>query len=184
MATGKRIRKRVYCSECAHLFLMEGIAPTCIASCRFIQGPLRRIIDIAGIVSAEKRNRYNNCKFFARFDFAAVTKKRWLKRKLQLEGLDLKKMTISQYTLKEERARKESFVHDKRKKETEDASGHSELGYAGKRLEELKEELQEKEDSGRSDEKSSARSKKRSKKQQNTFFEGLTDEDKRNLVTK
>ncbi len=176
MATGERKRKRVYCSECAYLFLMKGVAPTCIALCKFVQGPLRRVIDIAGIVSAERRNRHNNCKFFKRFDLAVLKKRYWLKKKFRLEGLNFKKMIISHYALKDEKARKETFIHGKRKEDIENSSGHSELGYAGKRLEELKDEL--KEDDGRRVDEAEAGSAK-----EESFFDKLTDGEKRDVVT-
>ena len=56
-------KSKVFCSGCAHLLLLKDLRPLCVATAKFVPGPLRSEIDVAGYVEATLRNKNNDCQY-------------------------------------------------------------------------------------------------------------------------
>ena len=99
MATSNRSRKRkkVYCSKCTHLLLMQGLVATCVATAHYESDPLQDKVAVHGLVSVQKRNKNNNCKYYRRlFSWKSFLKKRVV-AKLLHEQSGSKRLTLKQY---------------------------------------------------------------------------------------
>lgn len=114
---GKR-RRKVYCSGCANLMVVKGLSPMCTATAKFVGGPLRRCIDIVGIVHAEKRNIKNDCRHREAVSLRAFKIKRWIIWRLN-DGKTRKiqERRLNTYPISEEGSRsgvyqRKNFEHD------------------------------------------------------------------------
>jgi hypothetical protein len=114
-------RGKVYCEGCANLFVLPKIPPDCVATAEFVEGPLRRKIDVTGKVKAEKRNLNNNCSYHRRFRPKAREIKNWLLWRLN-DGSTAKveETTLSNYPVDQEdkRLRTAKKEESKRKEES------------------------------------------------------------------
>lgn len=224
MATGKGKKKSVYCASCANLLLIRGVSPICVATVQYVRGPLREIVDIKGSVSAEKRNKYNNCKFYKwLFSSVARKKKWWMEKRFRMQGVTPQKIKLSEYKLMEERRRKEIFIHGgQQKAEDESRPGRKDEDAASTieatpeqvsslvedRLKEIKKELRTTEsvtkkpkrklrkkaakqnregdksekDGGAGGRGGGGKSKRKIAEDADSYFERLSEEEKRSLV--
>lgn len=202
MATsGKKQRKTVYCANCAYFLLLKGMNPICVATSKYVRGPIREIIDIEGFVSAERRNKHNNCKYYKRFwAKGSVKKKQWVMKKFWQRDVPVEQMTLRDYQLQIEKQRKEKFVHGRKK--TEPAEGVEDAQPVGKyivdellkrRLEEIQKELnpvlqvstataegEEEADSRR--DSGEERGGEEEAADGGEYFDGLSEEEKRSLL--
>ena len=104
-------RSRVYCSGCAHLLLLPGSPPQCVATANFVDGPLRRRINIIGRVPAEKRNIKNNCGWFEIVSIKAFQLKRWIIWRMNDEGRgsEIQKANLCDYSVSKEGDRSKAY---------------------------------------------------------------------------
>lgn len=87
-------KRRVFCKGCANLLYVGGrTKPMCVATAEFIHGPLRKRIDVEGVVSAETRNGSNDCGLYAFASMKAWELKRWLLWRLN-DGVEEKRRAI------------------------------------------------------------------------------------------
>lgn len=105
-----RRRKTVYCAGCAHLFLLPGFPPQCVATAEFVGGPLRKRIDVVGRVPAERRNLHNDCEYREIASLRAWRLKRWVLWRLsdgREESID--EQSLKSYPVSEEGKRAEVY---------------------------------------------------------------------------
>lgn len=110
----RRKRHRVFCSGCANLFCVEGYErPMCVANAYYVSGPLRSQIDVRGLVSAERKNRHNDCKDRASVSLWAYRIKRWLLWRLN-DGSEkrIRAGKLSNYPLSEEAPEEDYSLED------------------------------------------------------------------------
>lgn len=94
-------RRRVFCRGCANLLYVGGrTRPMCVASAQFVQGPLRKRIDVEGVVSAESRNRNNDCTYYTFASMRAWEVKRWLLWRLN-DGVEEKGRRATERSIEE-----------------------------------------------------------------------------------
>lgn len=112
----KRRKAKVFCFGCANLFMVGGkqgkeTPPMCIATAEFVEGPLRRKIDVFGVMSAERRNIKNDCVHRLCVSIRAWELKRWLLWRLndgskkRIEEIDPR-----EYPVKKEYDRKKAIL--------------------------------------------------------------------------
>jgi hypothetical protein len=79
------------------------IPPDCVATAEFVEGPLRRKIDVTGMMKAEKRNLNNDCSYHRRFRPKAREIKNWLLWRLN-DGSTAKveETTLTSYAVTDE----------------------------------------------------------------------------------
>jgi hypothetical protein len=108
-----RMRKRKsYCSGCANLFyLSDRCMPLCVATAEFVNGPLRKRIEVVGVTSAEARNVKNDCGYQSVVSLRAWKVKRWLLWRLN-DGSEsrIEEADLSRYSVKREHDRKRSII--------------------------------------------------------------------------
>jgi len=122
-------KKEMYCRKCMYLLLLkrQNVLPLCVATARFLGGPLREKMNVRGMVPAEKRNRKNNCLYFRLkiFEYKRVKElKEWVRRNLNAE-----KATLKEYPVEAEEERCKALTKKpskKRKKARKRAQRHSE----------------------------------------------------------
>lgn len=107
-----RKRNKVYCDGCAHLLLTDTLPPQCVATAKFIEGPLRKRIDVHGRVPAEKRNIKNNCGYREIASLRAYQLKRWILWRLNNSDTGrktTKKINLDDYSVEIEGARSKNY---------------------------------------------------------------------------
>jgi hypothetical protein len=89
-----------------------------VATAEFVEGPLRRKIDVTGMTKAEKRNLNNNCSYHRRFLPKAREIKNWLLWRLN-DGSTAKveETTLTSYSVNHECERIEEECGRRAKKE-------------------------------------------------------------------
>lgn len=107
---------KVYCSGCAHLFVIKGEQPLCVATAGFIEGPLRSKIDVLGLISAEKRNLKNDCGHRKPVSIHAWEVKRWLLRRMS-NGIEIKEGSLTDYPIEEESDYKQKLKESEEKRQ-------------------------------------------------------------------
>jgi len=102
-------RGKVFCAGCANLFIIG--SPMCMATAKFVEGPLRRKIDVVGATSAERRNIRNNCLFRVGVSLQAWRLKRWLLWRLNDDRKkQIKEVSLQDYPVKEEYDRQKEIL--------------------------------------------------------------------------
>jgi hypothetical protein len=115
----KRKSERVFCEGCAHLFLVKGIKyPMCVATAKFVEGPLRSKIDVKGVTAAEARNIRNDCTYKTVISKQAWEFKRWLVRRFKHDDKEqFKEIELRLYPIQEEYKQKKAIL-DRQEKTT------------------------------------------------------------------
>jgi len=105
---------KVHCIGCASLFFLEGKKnrPLCVATVKFVEGPLRKKIDVLGVTSAEERNVHNDCEYRRAISRRAWEIKKWLLWRLNDDGNKerIKKADLQDYSVKKEFDRKREIL--------------------------------------------------------------------------
>lgn len=101
-----RRHDEVFCNGCACLFIIKGEKPLCVATGVFVGGPLRRKIDVVGIISAEKRNAKNDCDYHMTVSRQAWEIKRWLLGRMRNDVNKVEAGNLADYTIEEEARQK------------------------------------------------------------------------------
>lgn len=128
---------KVYCSGCANLFYTGGV-PLCVATAEFVGGPIRKHVDVKGVVPAESRNRRNDCPLRESSSLHAYRIKKWLLWRLSNGREQVRERNIEEYPLEEEAARKDQHRSEEyREQQYEEVVGQVEVDYD----EELEEDL-------------------------------------------
>lgn len=107
---------RVHCANCAHLFYLGGdTRPLCVATAMFVAGPIRKKVEVVGVVSAEERNLLNDCHFKQRFSLRARDVKRWLLWRLNNgnTGKSIGQLKIDEYSVETEYDRKRKLLQER-----------------------------------------------------------------------
>jgi len=108
-------KRKVYCIGCANLLVLSGTeshVPLCVATAKFVNGPLRTRVDVVGAISAEKRNIINNCEHRTSISRRAWEFKKWLLWRLNSDGNseEVKKADLQDYSVKREFDRKKEIL--------------------------------------------------------------------------
>ncbi len=117
-------KKEMYCRKCMYLLLLKrkNVLPLCVATARFLGGPLREKMNVGGLVFAEKRNRKNNCLYFRLkiFEYKRVKElKEWVRRNLNAE-----KAALKEYPVEAEEERCKGFVKKIQKRNQRHSGRH------------------------------------------------------------
>lgn len=116
---------KVFCNGCASLLVITGtVQPLCVARAGFIEGPLRKRIDVIGVIPAENRNKKNNCNLRAPVSLHAWQVKRWLVWRMNdgnSEDQKIKAKNLKEYSVGDEASNKKAFEIEERRK-TEEAA--------------------------------------------------------------
>lgn len=100
----RRRKQKVFCDGCAHLLYIPGLPPQCVATAEFVEGPLRRRINVVGRAPAEKRNAHNDCTYREPVSLRAYHLKKWILWRANDEGRrdEIKEADLREYSVKEE----------------------------------------------------------------------------------
>jgi len=105
---------KVHCIGCANLFFLDGKKnyPLCVATAKFVEGPLRKKIDVLDVISAEERNIHNDCKYRKAISRRAWEIKKWLLWRLNNDGNEkrIEKADLQNYSVKKEFDRKREIL--------------------------------------------------------------------------
>jgi len=91
------MRKKVVCDHCAFLVVVEGVPPLCIATASLVDSPLRKAVDLRGMVQARQRNANKNCKKRRRFSLRALKIRMWIREDCERRGLEYKGKDLTEY---------------------------------------------------------------------------------------
>jgi len=124
------MRKRgpVFCSGCANLFYVGGATkPLCVATAKFIHGPLRQKIEVVGVKLAEGCNVANLCEYRASVSLQAWKLKRWLLGRLSdASEKRIKEVSLRDYPIKKENGYRKEYLAEKVRISEEDAEAEAE----------------------------------------------------------
>lgn len=118
-----RRKRKVFCEGCASLLFLPGMPPQCVATAEFVQGPLRRRIDVTGRVPAERRNLKNDCPYRETVSLRAYQLKRWILWRVNNEGREnrFKEGSIKDYSVAHESKRSKAYSGEAYSEEEIDA---------------------------------------------------------------
>ena len=119
----------IYCHKCAHLLLIKtktGALPLCVATAKFLPGPIRSRVDIAGVTGAVKRNLLNDCVYYRNKLFTSKyinDVKTWVR-----EDINAAEATIKDYSIESETAETKRFADEENEKISRRLSAEKEDG--------------------------------------------------------
>lgn len=117
-------KRKVHCDGCANLFFIGGAStPMCVATASFESGPIRKRIEVVGLVRAERRNRSNDCPYRASVSLRAWEMKRWLLWRLNDEvewGKRAKEHSIREYPIISEAKNRGTYRAERPDPETQE----------------------------------------------------------------
>lgn len=114
--------RRVFCDGCANLLFLGGKSPPlCVATAHFEPGPIRRRVEVVGVVPAEGRNWKNDCPYHTMVSLHAWKVKRWLIWRLNdgvSEGERARERKIREYPVKVESNHRIKLQESRTERET------------------------------------------------------------------